>query len=154
MDKKYTLRKANERDVKLLFDWKNEKLCVRNSLSGREVSWEEHYTWFMQALKDKKRKIFILEADEQPVGQIRLDREKDMAVVSYSIAEEFRGQHLGREILCLAERESVIWNIRKLKADVLSCNIPSQKLFLDLGYQESIRGEILCYEKDLDASKP
>ena len=71
-------------------------------------------------------------------------------MISYSIANEFRGQHLGKKLLQLAEKEACLLNIKMLKAVVLKHNIRSQKLFSQLGYTEKTVENMLYYEKNIE----
>ena len=145
-----TLRKAQIEDAGILYQWKNDKLCIQNSLSGYEVKWEEHILWLRRTLKNSKSKLYIMEWGGAAVGQLRLDEDNEGAMISYSIANEFRGQHLGKKLLQLAEKEACLLNIKMLKAVVLKHNIRSQKLFSQLGYTEKTVENMLYYEKNIE----
>ena len=144
------LRNAQEQDAKRLYEWKNDELCIWNSMSGCGVTWQEHQLWFKRILKSRTSRLFIMETNGIAAGQLRLDWDGDGAVISYSIAKEFRGQHLGKEILRLAERAAPILHIYKLKAVVLKHNVRSRNLFLKLGYHETEMIDAFYYEKMID----
>lgn len=143
------LRKAEFVDAKQLFEWKNDSECVRNSITRKLVEWEEHCAWFASVMQRDDVEIFILETDDMPLGRVRLDLEDEYGVISYSIAREYRGRQLGREILTLVEEKALQMGLKELRAVVQRYNLPSRKLFLQLGYTEDLQGNSVLYNKRL-----
>lgn len=143
------LRKAERSDDRQLYEWKNDAECVQNSLTGRNVTWEEHQAWFFAVQQRSDVKIFILEADEGSLGQIRLNIENECGVISYSIAQEYRGRQLGKELLNLAENEARQMGLKELRAMVQRYNLSSRKLFLQLGYEEILQENSMLYCKKI-----
>ena len=90
--------------------------------------------------------MYIYIYDSVPVGQIRIDYENNIGIISYSIAEEYRGHGLADRMLELAE-EKVKENrkdINILQANVKIENKISQKKFENQGYSKYI-----TYEKKM-----
>lgn len=137
MGERIYLRIVEEKDMKLLFDWRNDELVRKNSFSIEPVQLQEHIKWFNATLENSSVLFFIMMCGEQAVGQIRITLEYDnTAIINYSIVEKHRGLGYGKYILCLAETELYKHSKDKyvLKALVKSNNIASQVLFESLGY--------------------
>ena len=163
-NKTIVLRKATMEDAELLFQWKNDPDTIANSITKRGVSMEEHVNWLQKVIHNPNRQLFVLEIDEIPVGQLRLDMEimeqvenKEIhnysnipditAEISYSLALEHRGKGLGRVLLEQAESLAEALNLKELTAEVLPHNIASQKLFRSLGFAEEQKDNLYVYRK-------
>ena len=125
------LRSVNINDAKLLFDWANDDMVRANAFTPEKIEWENHIEWFKKKLKSNKTKLYILEIDNKPVGQIRLDFEADCWLIDYSIERNERGKGYGK--LIIREATAINENM-KLKAIVKSSNTSSQKIFKRLGF--------------------
>jgi len=164
------LRKATMEDAKLLYQWKNDKATIENSITKRGVTMEEHLKWLENVIDNPNRKLFILDLDGTSVGQLRLDFEKVIynekcslvkiedaadeekkyelsAEISYGLGAEYRGKGLGKVLLEQADTLATIFKIAVLKAEVLPHNKASQKLFKKLGYIEEQRDDLYIYTK-------
>ena len=51
------LRKVLQSDIKLIFEWANDKDARNNSFKTKEITWAEHETWFENTLKDLKTRL-------------------------------------------------------------------------------------------------
>lgn len=138
MEEKLYLRPATRDDLKLLFDWVNEPAVRQNSFNTRAISITEHSDWLESVLDDRDTKLFILQEDATPIGQVRLVRDTNVWQISYSIALPYRAQGYGKIILQLAENELIHGGHvgEKLYAEVKADNIASQCIFKKLGYSE------------------
>ena len=160
-NKSIVLRKATMEDAELLFRWKNDPDTIANSITKRGVTMEEHVNWLQKVMENSNRQLFILEVEQIPVGQLRLDlavleednsqSQKNMpaitAEISYGLGVEYRGKGLGRVLL--EQAESLVWllNLKELTAEVLPHNMASQKLFRSLGFVEEQKDDIYVYRK-------
>lgn len=131
------LRKAERKDIDLLYKWANDPVVRKNSFNSKTISYESHIKWFDRIICDPTILLYILMVDDTPVGQIRLDVEDGEAEISYSIDSEFRGKGYGRIILQLIAREVNMnhQNIITLVAKVKPDNIISKNLFESEGYK-------------------
>lgn len=151
------LRKANERDKKILFDWANESETRANSFHQEKISWEEHSGWYDRMMQAEDVLIYIVMDFMKPVGQVRLNIEDDAGRISYSVDEECRGDHLGQKMLALLEKEAA-GKVTRLVAEVKPDNLASRRNFEKLGYelygeQDDSDQEKIIYVKDLDTAK-
>ena len=128
---KVKLRSVCEGDCDLLYEWANNYEVRQNALNPNEIIWEEHKLWFKRKLNSPNAKIFILENDKLPVGQIRYDkREGAIWQIDFSIIEQFQGQGLGKKIVELS-LDKISGTI---EAIVKKENVASMKVFERLGF--------------------
>ena len=145
------LRRASMADAELLFEWKNDKTTIENSITKRGVTMDEHLQWLQAVISNPNRQLFILDVDGISVGQLRLDLEVIADVVtaeiSYGLGAEYRGKGLGKVLLEQADTLATIFKLEELSAEVLPHNAASRKLFQSLGYAEEQNGELYVYRK-------
>lgn len=145
------LRQVTMADAKLLFDWRNDSLTRKNSFNTGELVYEDHLKWLKKTL-EKNVPFFIMVKDNTPVGQVRLTEEDNIFYISYSIAEEYRGQGYGREILLAVENKIGLNNPDfEFCGEVKKDNIASCKVFEGLGYKKSILDECIRFTKTMEA---
>ena len=139
MEEQLYLRPATRDDLKLLFDWVNEPAVRQNSFNTSAISITEHSDWLESVLDDRDTKLFILQEDATPIGQVRLVRDTNVWQISYSIALPYRAQGYGKIILKLAENELIRGGHvgEKIYAEVKMDNIASQRIFKKLGYRDA-----------------
>lgn len=128
-------RKAIEADTKLLFDWANDLDVRQNAINKQLVTWEGHQKWFQNRLESSTSKIFIFLNDEQPIGQVRFEFEKNQWLIDYSIDKLHRGKGLGK--LMLKEILSYFNTSEPILAYVKIENIASAKIFNSLGFKKN-----------------
>ncbi len=130
------LREAGAADGALLFEWVNSP----DSLANKErteapIPRAEHECWFAKRLSDPATRIWIVEADNQPVGQVRLQCNAGVAEVDIYIAANWRGRGYARAAL----RDAIAYfrqnePDRPIVARVLVDNAASRALFESLGF--------------------
>lgn len=136
-------RKAIEADVKVLFDWANDLDVRQNAINSQLITWEVHEKWFQNRLESSTSKIFIFLIDEQPIGQVRFELEKNQWLIDYSIDKLYRGKGLGK--LMLKEILSYFKTREPIIAYVKIENIVSAKIFNSLDF---VRKEIVEINKN------
>lgn len=173
------LRRVTESDKERLFVWANDPVTREQSFSQETISWEKHCAWFAQKMQDRSCFHYILEADNEPVGVLRLDccetaydkldgNTDAFAVtgenayrISYSVAPGQRGHGYGKKILQLAEYHAVmdIPDCAVLLGEVKAGNTASLRCFESRGFHrkevltdENVDGREseLCFRKHLD----
>lgn len=140
------LRKVNDKDALLLFDWANDPDVRKNALNSNEIELENHKNWFSKKINDPNNtEIYILEKDGRPLGQVRFDKIDGIWEIDYSIDKQYRGLGLGGRIIELG--------IEELKKDVKAIvkieNLSSCKVFENLGFknENTSDGNINVYIK-------
>lgn len=140
------LRAANENDMLMLYEWANDQKVRQNSFSTNKITLDEHKKWFYDKLRSDKTDMYIYMYNDVAVGQIRIDCENSIGIISYSIAKDYRGHGLADRMLELAEKK--VKENRKeidiLRAAVKVENKLSQRKFENQGYSKYI-----TYEKKM-----
>lgn len=93
------LRPALPDDSAAVLAWRNDPASVAASLSQRPVPVGEHERWYASALGSMRTRIWIGELDGEPVGQVRVDVESGVGVVSITVAPSHRGRGLSAPLL-------------------------------------------------------
>jgi RimJ/RimL family protein N-acetyltransferase len=94
--KTYTIRKADDNDLQLFFDWANDSLTRKMSFSSDPIKLEDHTQWYHNQLKKEKTYLLILDVETEtgsaPVGNIKFDSD---GVIGISLDAAYRGKGLG-----------------------------------------------------------
>jgi len=137
-----SLRKATKADARMVWVWRNDSQSVAASLTGSEVEWEEHVSWYSKALEEADREILILKEGDNAVGLLRFDRIDEQAgEISINIAPAARGRGVGVRALVLAlEFSAREGRFRTLVARIRSDNLVSLRAFAAAGFREEGSG--------------
>ncbi|EKP04857.1 MULTISPECIES: GNAT family N-acetyltransferase [Leptospira] len=134
----FSLRLAQDDDLELLFQWANDPLVRQMAFHSEPISLSDHKNWFYFRLNALETKIFILEENKIPIGQIRfdLDKTKSFYYIDYSIDEKYRGKGIGKKILILGIEFHKPFNNGRLfyRAFVKKNNQTSIKCFINVGF--------------------
>ena len=108
--------------------------------------------WLSQRFNDPNTRMWILEYNDIPAGQIRWVLNGKEAILDYSISDAFRGRGLGKVIIKRGIDEvRKIWAGISLIAEVKEKNIASIKAITAAGFEQinSIRYGYFCYKFEL-----
>ena len=132
------LRLADWDDVGTIYRWANETAVRANSFCTEPIPYEVHERWFRSLLDDPMRRQYILLADGEEVGQLRLTKEDDTVEVGYSVAPEQRGRGFGKLLLKMAAEQAGndFPDAQYLMGKVKPENEPSRRAFLSAGFSE------------------
>jgi RimJ/RimL family protein N-acetyltransferase len=130
---------VKSKDIKQIFEWRNEPGVRENSFTSHKISWEEHQDYWKKRLERDSFYTFIVVADKNEVGLLRLDpAEKDKEYeVHILISSVYIGQGFGQEAISAAIKFAKKTGIKELIAKVKPDNIPSKKIFEKNGFEES-----------------
>lgn len=131
------LRGATLADAEDVWRWRHEGEAWRYFKSACPVPLENHMDWFSTALTNPKLRLFIALQDLKPVGYVRLDKVENGAEVSICIAQNTRGQGLGRRVLAAAIIKARDMALSTLSAVVHQDNEASRRLFSHMGFVEA-----------------
>lgn len=129
---KLRLRKAVLQDALLVYKWATDPAVRTNSISQEIFPFSDHINWFEKKIIDPSCEYFILES-YCPHGQVRLDSREDHVLISLQIDACFQGFGLAAKMLRMAmdKHGPALYH-----AQVKNSNIPSLKLFRNLGFRE------------------
>ena len=132
-------------DMERIFQWRNNPFLMKRSTTQVPVSWEEHRAWFTRALNNPDQLIFIVVQGDEPIGQVRFDRNNDRAVISVYLVEEKTGKGLGIEAIRQGTRAAFKeWNLTKVVACIRHDNVHATRAFAKAGYTESKADSSFC----------
>ena len=133
------IRRGNLEDFDILFKWINDEDVIKFSRYRKGMNLEEFNSFF----DDRIDKLFILEEDLVPIGQICYDVVDKEGIINYCVDKEERGKGYGKELVkyLVAFTKENIEEINKLSAFVHTNNIKSIKIFETLGFKREIEEE-------------
>jgi UDP-2,4-diacetamido-2,4,6-trideoxy-beta-L-altropyranose hydrolase len=132
------LRPVKEEDCELLWQWANDPVIRSVSFSSEYISWSDHVQWFASKLGDQNCVFYIaLNQDNVPIGQVRYEITDKEATISLALAESFRGQGYGGNLILLGCKKlgqnSVI---ERMNAYIKPDNLASIRAFVKSGFRE------------------
>jgi UDP-2,4-diacetamido-2,4,6-trideoxy-beta-L-altropyranose hydrolase len=144
VDRELHLRTLCEDDGQLLFSWANDPQVREASFHSELISRNDHERWFLEKLQDPNTVIYIAEnGANKPIGQVRFQLEADRAILSVSVAPEFRGAGWGKELITLAVRVMARSRlVRRIDAFVKPGNRASIRLFESCGFHQEEGSEV------------
>lgn len=135
MAEEFVIRLAELRDMKNVFDLSNDDTVRAMSIHPEKIEWESHVKWFENTLKNPAVLFYVAEtADGDFIGQVRFAHKNADRIVSISLEKKYRGKGLGTTLLKRTMKKSCLQNC---VAYVENGNVPSQKMFLSLGYKQA-----------------
>ena len=130
-----TLRPATVEDCTQVWLWRNDEETRQASVDSSPIPWATHERWFLDSLTSRRRRMYVIVADDQPSGVARLDLDGDHATVSIHLAPECRGRGLGPAALrALADLAFGDPGLNGLLASVKAENRASLSVFRKAGF--------------------
>lgn len=137
------IRKANIRDLLIIYLWKNDQLAREMSRNNKKVQLLEHIMWFLKILKSKNNFLYIFCINNEKIGNVRFDRiepyiKKNAYFVSINVNPKFRGKQLSKTMLSNSIQEfskETKLHSYLLVAEIKKINQASQKIFRSLGFK-------------------
>lgn len=151
------LRPATIGDANRLLTWRNDPSAYQYYRASEPVTWETHVAWLTAVLTDPDRALYIATADDEPVGQVRLDRADDVVEVTMAIAAASRGRGFGRGALACALVTSRLRfpDARMIIAEIAEGNVASLVLFRSFGFREAARrGRFIVVASSIESIPP
>ncbi len=130
-EKSILVRTASANDVMPVLELSNENEVRSNSFNSEPISVENHKIWFAKKIQDYHTVFLIAEINNDFLGQIRFEIEKNKAVVGVSVRKNYRRYGFGKIIMKKSldflkkSRPNIISVFAYIKED----NIPSIKYF-------------------------
>ena len=148
------LKNLEKNHKAILFKLSNDPDTRNNSFKKKEISIEEHNSWFEKVFLDENCIIYIAYCNNDiPIGQIRFDKKGENLYLNFSVEKTSRGKGFGYEIieksLKKLKKEKYIFNL--VIAEVYSKNLSSIRVFNKLNFIEDSREEsqIIRFTKKL-----
>lgn len=146
---KCELRLATNDDCNFIYEMANDREVRMNSFNSEPIEYDSHVKWFSKKLLSSESEIYILLADGERAGQVRIDINEGVAIISYMISKDNRGKGLGSIMLQLLEEKAFMRNdVKCLLGEVKSGNAASVRVFEKLGYKSSFKEDIYTFIKE------
>ena len=134
---KYSLSKASNKDLEILYFWRNQKSVREWSFNKDKISKNTHRVWFKKNLKNKKNIIKIFRYNNLRCGMVRLNLLKKNYNLNYLINKKYRKKKLGKKMLSVFLKK-IYREINKktyiiAKSEIR--NISSNKCLLSVGFK-------------------
>jgi UDP-2,4-diacetamido-2,4,6-trideoxy-beta-L-altropyranose hydrolase len=130
------LRTANANDALTYFSWVNDPAVRASAIHSEPIDMASHLKWFDRRLSDTDTDLYVLEADDLPVGQVRFERQGTKAVIDYSLDALVRGRGWSTQLLKLGIETLNSKCPTLLCATVKPENLASAATFIRLGFVE------------------
>ena len=153
IEKNLICRKATLADIKIYYRWTNDPKVRKNSFNTKVIAWKTHKNWFQKKLKDKNSVLYIFKKNNDPLGQVRFDREKRQVKISYSIDRKFRNKGYGKKILTQSIKKYKSKFKITLIGLVKSKNIGSIKIFQSLKFKKILKNKVYQFKKIYNSKK-
>ncbi len=98
---KLVIRSVNASDVMTYFIWANDPKVRSSAIHTSTIDFMTHTAWFKQRLDRSDCKLYVLEANGLPVGQIRFELQDEVTIIDYSLDKAVRGRGWGRHLIKL-----------------------------------------------------
>ena len=134
---KYSLIAVSQKDLEILYFWRNQKSVRKWSFSKNKISKNTHREWFKKNLKSKKKIIKIFRYNNLRCGMVRLNLLKKNYNLNYLINKKYRKKKLGKKMLSVFLKK-IYKEINKktyiiAKSEIR--NISSNKCLLSVGFK-------------------
>jgi RimJ/RimL family protein N-acetyltransferase len=96
---KFHFRTASENDIKDVFELSNEEQVRQNSINKEKINYFDHVEWFSTVINGNDYRLYIVEDDNNFVGQVKFQIIDGAASISISIHQAFRGVGNGKTII-------------------------------------------------------
>jgi RimJ/RimL family protein N-acetyltransferase len=150
--RKVKLRRANIRDARDIWEWRNDPLTRSMFLNSDFIEFKEHRDWFAKKLSNKNCFCYIGETFSMKSGVVRFDINRKSAEVSINVNPKFRGLSISQTLLKDSISDFYLKSkIPNLVANVKENNKPSIRLFESLGFEYCAKNKkLLTYRLNIE----
>jgi len=139
--KSLTLRKLAKKDLKLLFELKQESWFGTHHVTIVNDTDQERWFDNLDRHPHQPGQLFLIaEVAEVPVGLFKvtsIDWVNRQADAAWDIFKDYRGKGLGKDLVAAGTRFAFEFlNLHRLNAEILETNIVSQKCAMAAGYEK------------------
>jgi len=138
---KIKLVKANKKDSRDIYSWRNDKDTRMSSFNPGVISYKAHKDWFNASLKNLNRYMYIGKDNQgNKIGAVRIDRiDRYAGEFDININPSLRGMGYGAQMIAEACRKFIFENSHRLNqfifiARVKNNNPASLKVFKKAGF--------------------
>ena len=130
-------RSIQKEDCLKIFELANDDDVRKFSFNSDKIPLEDHKAWFANVLEEDSVKFYVLEYEDDLIGQLRLDFDEEFPVISISLNKNYRG--LGLSKILLDKGLALI--DEKVVAYIKKENLRSISFFESMGFKKE--GEVI-----------
>lgn len=130
------IREAVYNDLDNVFKLSNDDEVRKYSYNVNKIKYEDHIKWFKEKINDEKCLFLIIEDEDNFIGQVRFDIEKNEAIINISISKNYRSKGLSKDIMFMSidYLNNKKTFVKKIKAYIKETNVISRKYFEKCNY--------------------
>jgi UDP-2,4-diacetamido-2,4,6-trideoxy-beta-L-altropyranose hydrolase len=132
------LRPANAGDALTYFSWVNDPVVRSSANNSGPIDLGTHMHWFDKRLMDLNSYLYVLEAGDLPIGQVRFECHDEEATIDYSLDVLVRRRGWANQLLKMGIEALNSSRPMQLCAQVKAENLASVATFIRLGFVEQI----------------
>lgn len=133
-------REVEKEDCLKIFEIANDDDVRESSFNTKKIQLNDHKIWFKNILNNNSVKFYVLEYNDDLIGQLRLDFDEKLPVVSISLNKKYRG--LGLSKILLSKGLKLVDG--KVIAYIKKDNSRSISFFESMGFKKD--GEVVIKE--------
>ena len=128
-------------DLEMVLAWRNSPSIRKVMKNQKEISFEEHKTWFALSIKSNK-KLFIFQVNEVPKGFVQFEIKDGSAEWGFYVDPKCKGA--GKKMGITAINYAFDnFDIQCITGDVLKNNDRSHTFHLFLGFKRNNEGSAI-----------
>ena len=125
-------RTIRKEDCLKIFEIANDDEVRIFSFNSNKIPLENHKKWFENILNDNSVKFYVLEYENELIGQLRFDFDEEYPVISISLNKKYRGLNLSKYLLYKGLEE--VSDFDKVIAYIKKDNERSISFFKSMGF--------------------
>jgi UDP-2,4-diacetamido-2,4,6-trideoxy-beta-L-altropyranose hydrolase len=144
------IRTAKIEDLQTYFDWANDPVVRQNAINTEPIDFEVHLNWFENKIQESNCALFVMLADNLPIGQVRFEFANGVASIDYSIEKFMRGLGLASWLVERAIDKLDKSLVHEVRALVKISNKASINVFNKLRFEvdhNNSTSELICFKK-------
>ena len=127
-------------DAELIFSMRNHPNIRKNSIDDREISYEEHVSWFKQSLENRTRYTLLAKYKADIIGLVRFDihsERSDTVIDSIYMHPDHIGKGLGKQLYRVREEwlKNHLPEIHYISSQVMEHNKTAQHILQSIGFE-------------------
>lgn len=129
-------RKADIKDVDLVYEWANDPITRAQSFSSEPIVYQNHVKWFEGRMSDSNHHMLIfVNEEEAECGMVRFDLAVDHSLIGVNVAPNQRGKGYASHMLKEAVKYILNESSQPVHAYIKEDNIASIKSFSKAGFE-------------------
>lgn len=136
----YSVRPLEEKDLRLVLDWRNSERVHSKMLTDHKITWEEHFAWFQRSKDNPVKRNLVFCYQGRPIGYIGYTEYDDVNMVCSPgayLGETDVPIDAGITLFYIAvEYAFVELHMKFLETSVFKSNKQAMRIDKFLGYKE------------------